>query len=69
LEDFQDILQCDDPVTMSTRLGDMEEWDSLAVMSCITYLDRKFGIKTTFASYKELQTVADIVDLAKGAIA
>jgi len=69
LEDFQDILQRDEPVAMSSLLRDMEEWDSLAVMSCIAYLDKKFGIKTVFGSYKELQTVADIVALTKGAVA
>jgi acyl carrier protein len=69
LEDFQDILQRDDPVDMNTRLRDMEEWDSLSVMACIAYLDKKFGVKTTFASYQELQAVADIVDLAGGAVA
>jgi acyl carrier protein len=69
LEDFQDLLQRDDSVAMSTRLGDIEEWDSLAVMACIAYLDRKFGIKTTFASYQELQTVADIAALTGGVVA
>ncbi len=39
LEDFQDLLQRDDPITMDTPLRDMEEWDSLAVMSCIWIKD------------------------------
>ena len=69
LEDFQDILQRDDPVTMNTPLQDMVEWDSLAVMSCIAYLDKKFGVKTTVASYRAMQTVADIAALAKEAVA
>ena len=69
LEDFQDLLQRADPVTMDSRLEDMEEWDSLAVMACIAYLDKKFGVKTTFASYQELQTVADIAALTQGAVA
>ncbi len=55
LEDFQDLLQRDDPITMDTPLRDMEEWDSLAVMSCIAYLDKKFGVKTAFAAYKKLR--------------
>jgi acyl carrier protein len=66
LEDFQDILQRDDPVTLHTPLRDMAEWDSLAVMSCIAWLDKKFGVTTTVASYRNLQTVADIAALVKG---
>ena len=69
LKEFQDLLQRDDPVALHTLLRDVEEWDSLAVMACIAYLDKKFGVATTFASYKNLQTVADIAALAKGAIA
>ena len=69
LADFQDLLQCDDPVSMQTPLRGLEEWDSLAVMACIAYLDKNFGIRTTFASYKDLQTVADIAALTKGAVA
>jgi acyl carrier protein len=69
LEDFQELLQCDDPVAMATPLQAMAEWDSLAVMSCIAYLDKTFGVKTTVASYKKLRTVADVAALAGGAVA
>ena len=68
LEDFQEILQRDDPVSLDTLLLDVEEWDSLSIMACIAYLDKKFDIKTTFASYKDLQTVADIIAMTKGAV-
>ena len=69
LTDVQDLLQRDDPVTMETPLRDMAEWDSLAVMACIAWLDKQFGVKTTFASYRELRAVDDIVALAGGAVA
>ncbi len=69
LEDFQDLLQRDDPITMDTPLRDMEEWDSLAVMSCIAYLDKQFGVKTAVTAYKKLRIVADVAALAQGGVA
>ncbi len=69
LEEFQDVLQREGSITLDSVLSDMEEWDSLAVMACIAYLDKKFKVKTTFKDFKPLQTVADIVALTKGAVA
>jgi acyl carrier protein len=69
LADFQNLLQCDEAVSMDTPLQSLEEWDSLAVMACIAYLDTKCGVKTSFATYKGLQSVADIAALAKGSVA
>jgi len=63
LEDFQDLLQRDDPLTLEHRLDTLEEWDSMSVMAVIAYLDKRFGIQTTFDSYKGLQTVDDIFSL------
>ncbi len=68
LDDFQDILQRDDPVEPGTLLSDMEEWDSLAMMACLAYFDRKFGLKIKFAQLKDLRSVADVAALAQGNI-
>ncbi|MDD3684036.1 MAG: acyl carrier protein [Desulfovibrio desulfuricans] len=66
LIDFQDILQRDEPLTPETLLTGVEEWDSLAVMGCLAYFDRKFGVKTTFAQYQQIRTVADVVAMVSG---
>ena len=65
LTDLQDILQRDEPLTPNTVLTDVEEWDSLAVMGCLAYFDRKFGVKTTFAQYQQVRTVADVVAMVQ----
>jgi acyl carrier protein len=69
LEELQELLQRDEPIAADTVLQDTAEWDSLAVMSCIAYLDKKFGIRTTFSQYKKLRTVADLIALTGGAVA
>lgn len=65
LTDLQDILQRDEPLTPNTVLTDVEEWDSLAVMGCLAYFDRMFGVKTTFAQYQQVRTVADVVAMVQ----
>lgn len=69
LEELRELLQRDAPITLHTALGEVEEWDSLAVMACMAWFDQKLDIKTSFSQYKELQTVADLIALTGGAIA
>jgi acyl carrier protein len=69
LLELQELLQCDAALTADTVLTDMEEWDSLAVMSCMAYLDKHFGMKTNIGQYKNVRTVADIIALTGGAVA
>ena len=68
LEELQDILQRDEPITPDMALQDIEEWDSLAVMSCMAYFDKHFSVKTKISQYRQLRTVADLMALANGAI-
>ena len=68
LEELQELLQRDDPIAPDMLLQDMGEWDSLAVMSCMAYFDRKFNVKTKISQYQQLRTVSDLIALAGGAI-
>ena len=68
LEEFQDVLQRDEAITPDLPLAAIEEWDSLAVMGTIAFFDKRFGIRLTFASFKDLSTVEDIIALSKGAV-
>jgi acyl carrier protein len=65
LAEFQNILQKEDEISMDTKLSTIQEWDSLAMMSCIAWLDKKFLVKTTFKDYKQLITIADLMALAQ----
>ena len=58
--EMQDVLQTESTVTAETSLADLAEWDSLAVMATMAYLDRNFGVKLSIADIKELKTIGDI---------
>ena len=58
--EMQDVLQTDEQLTAETVLADLAEWDSLAVMATMAFLDRNFGVKLSVADIKELNTIGDI---------
>lgn len=60
LTEMQDVLQTDNILTFETILESLEEWDSLAVMSTMAFLDSTFGIKTNMADYGSMKTIGDI---------
>ena len=60
LIEMQDVLQTEETLTVDTVLADLAEWDSLAVMATMAFLDRNFGVKLSIADIKELNTIGDI---------
>ena len=60
LEKMQDVLQTDDALTAETVLNDLAEWDSLAMMATMAFLDKNFGVKVGLKDFKEMSTVGDI---------
>lgn len=60
LEEMVEVLQTEDEITMDTVLEDLEEWDSLSIMSTMAFLDKNFGVKTNMNDYKNMTTIGDI---------
>ena len=64
LIEMQDVLQRDDELTFEMSLADIEEWDSLSIMATMAFLEKNFGIRTTFSDYKTMNTIEDIAKKA-----
>lgn len=60
LEQMQDVLQTDVQLTNETVLDELDEWDSLAIMATMAFLDKNFGVKSTIKDYREMKTIGDI---------
>ena len=60
LKNLADVLQTDEELTFDTELESLEDWDSLAIMATIAFLDKKFGVKTVINDYKNIKTINDI---------
>ena len=61
LEQMQDVLQTDETLTAETVLGNLVEWDSLAIMATMAFLDKNFGIKVGIRDFIEMNTMADLM--------
>ena len=65
LEKMTDILECEQEVTMETVLADLEEWDSLSLVSFMAMANAAYGKKVIPADVKMAKTVADLYELVK----
>lgn len=64
LEKFVDVLQTEENISFDTVLEDLDEWDSLAAISTISFLDSEFSIKVPIDEVKNFKTVEDIAKKA-----
>lgn len=64
LVQLEDLLMTDVKLTLDTKLDDLEEWDSLAKMAVMAFLQKNFHKETKFKDYKELHSVLDLVKMA-----
>lgn len=60
LAKFADILQTDETITMDTELERLEDWDSLTIMSTVSWmLENKIQITVKdIASFKTVGEIA-----------
>ncbi len=61
----EDILDTDTEITMDMNLKDIEEWDSLSVVSFIATANTSFGKKIARQDVLAAKTVADLYALVK----
>lgn len=64
LVEMLDVLQRDEPLYFSSALSELDEWDSLAIMATMAFLEKNFGVQTSFADFKMMTTVEDIAKKA-----
>lgn len=65
LKHIQDTLQMDGNLDLSTKLQEIEEWDSLAIVSMINLYDTFFSITVTGNQLRECQRVQDLVAIVQ----
>lgn len=65
IEKMVDILDSEEEITMDTVLEDLDEWDSLSLVSFMAMANAAYGKKVAAADVKMAKTVADLYDLVK----
>lgn len=57
---FKKLLQCNSELDITTKLEDLDEWDSLTQIATAYYIKNHFNIEITPEQIKEFNTIGDI---------
>ena len=61
---IKEILECEDAdISVDTQLKDIDEWDSLSVLSLIMYMIDNYSIKVSGTDIRNFTKVQDIINL------
>ena len=61
---IKEIHECEDAnINANTQLKDIEEWDSLSVLSLIMYMLDNYSIKVSGSDIRNFTKVQDIINL------
>ena len=64
IKKLADLMDTDAELNLSTKLADVEDWDSLSMVSFFSFCDSKLGIRLAPEQIKSAQTVEDLFKLA-----
>ncbi len=59
-----DLMDTDAELNLSTKLADVEDWDSLSMVSFFSFCDSTLGRRLAPEQIKSAQTVEDLFKLA-----
>lgn len=62
LQELIDMLDTEAEIRMESYLSDIEEWDSLSVISFVAMADIKYSKKLLAVDIRKAQTVQDLYD-------
>ncbi|WP_269476838.1 phosphopantetheine-binding protein [Hominibacterium faecale] len=66
IEELEEILDVEEgSLELSTKLAELEEWDSVSKLSVVIFLDEEFGKKATGDDVAKFETVKDIIEYAQ----
>jgi acyl carrier protein len=63
LKDALEIEDEDQEITLETNLKELEEYDSLGVLSIIVMIDKNFGKQIPSSDFIKITTIKSLLDL------
>ena len=63
LKEALEIEDEDQEITLETNLKDLEEYDSLSVLSIIAMIDKNFGKQIPSSDFIKITTIKSLIDL------
>lgn len=68
LQNLQEMLQTETELNGNTVLTNIADWDSLAILTTVTFFDKNFGIILDINDINQCKTIADLMQKAGGKI-
>lgn len=65
IKNIEEILELKTKLTLDTKLDSLDVWDSLAMLTVITFFNHTLGISPTFQEMRAVKTVSDLITLSK----
>lgn len=65
IEKMIDVLDTEEDINANTVLEDLEEWDSLSLVSFVAMANASYGKKVQAKDVRNAETIADLYDLVK----
>jgi len=50
-------------VTVDSKYGDLDDWDSMGAMNLLLMLDKKYGVKVDMGDLAKINTAKGIIDM------
>jgi len=64
IEEFKDILELEDEtIEADSNFRDYDDWDSIAALSVMSYLDSEFNFSIKAEDFKQINTINQLVAL------
>ena len=60
LEELQELLRTDVPLTLDYPLDELDEWDSMAMLAIVTFAEEKFHVDLGVNDFRSFETPGDI---------
>lgn len=68
LNGLMELIERDTQVQLEDVFRDYEEWDSLAYLSVVAFIDEKYHVIIPFEVFRDFQTVRDIFEYVQNNI-
>ena len=65
LERMAEILDAEDEISLDMNLSELEEWDSLSIVSYVAMANANCGKKVDIKKVREAVTIQNLYDLLK----
>ena len=66
IKKLAEVMDTEVDLNLSTKLSDVEDWDSLSMVSFFSFCESQLGRRLTPEQIKSAQTVEDLFKLATG---